>query len=119
MAKTIGYVAELLGEAQVRGTDDIIRVLSLGDQIQEGDVLTTGIGTQILLEFFDGNKLQLGENSEVLLDQTVFSNLQNFPDTSVDQLAELLALDAAPDDDAPDDAAEWEGKTDKLSLLEE
>jgi hypothetical protein len=31
MAKNIGFIAELLGDAQLRGTDGIIRVLSLGE----------------------------------------------------------------------------------------
>ena len=33
MAKSIGFVAELHGDAQVRGIDGIIRVLNLGDPI--------------------------------------------------------------------------------------
>ncbi|MCP4981259.1 MAG: hypothetical protein GY935_12275, partial [Gammaproteobacteria bacterium] len=68
--KSIGYVAELIGDAQVRSIDGVIRVLSIGDQINEGDVLTTGISTQIVLEFYDGQKLQLGENTEILLDES-------------------------------------------------
>ena len=103
MAKSIGYVAELHGDAQVRGIDGIVRVLSLGDPIKEGDVLTTGIGARILLEFFDGNALQLGENIEMLLDETVFSSLQQFSDARVDQLDDLLALgDAAINNQTPE-----------------
>ena len=103
MAKSIGFVAELHGDAQVRGIDGIIRVLNLGDPIKEGDVLTTGIGTLISLEFFDGNALQLGENIEMLLDESVFASLQSFADARVDQLDDLFALgDAAIDNQTPE-----------------
>ncbi|MCP4877993.1 MAG: retention module-containing protein, partial [Gammaproteobacteria bacterium] len=90
--KSIGYVAELIGDAQVRSIDGVIRVLSIGDQINEGDVLTTGISTQIVLEFYDGQKLQLGENTEILLDESVFASLNAYPDDRADQLAELQSL---------------------------
>ena len=33
--KSIGYVADLTGEAQVRTVEGIIKVLSIGDQINE------------------------------------------------------------------------------------
>ena len=90
--KNIGYVADLVGDAQVRGTDGVIRVLSIGDQISEGDILTTGVNTNIVLEFYDGQKLQLGENTELLLDESVFAGLGDYPDARADQLAELQSL---------------------------
>ena len=90
--KSIGYVVELVGGAQVRSVDGVIRVLSIGDQIHEGDILTTGLNTQIVLEFFDGHKLQVGENTEMLLDESVFAGLNAYPDDRADQLAELQNL---------------------------
>ncbi|MCP4389270.1 MAG: retention module-containing protein, partial [Gammaproteobacteria bacterium] len=90
--KSIGYVADLIGDAQVRGVDGIIRVLSIGDQINEGDILTTGVNTDIVLEFHNGQKLQLGENTEMLLDESVFASLNAYPDARADQLAELQSL---------------------------
>ena len=90
--KSIGYVADLKGDAQVRGVDGVIRVLGIGDPIHEGDLLTTGIGTRIQLEFYDGNKLQLGENTEMLLDESVFAGLEPYPDARADQLTELQSL---------------------------
>ena len=71
--KSIGYVVELVGDAQVRSVEGITRVLSIGDQVHEGDLLITGVGTQIELQFYDGARLQVGESSQVLLDETVFS----------------------------------------------
>ncbi|MDH3448243.1 MAG: retention module-containing protein, partial [Gammaproteobacteria bacterium] len=90
--KSIGYVAELIGDAQVRSVDGVIRILSIGDQINEGDILTTGVNTEIVLEFHDGRKLQLGENTEILLDESVFASLTDYPDERADQLAELQSL---------------------------
>jgi hypothetical protein len=90
--KSIGYVVELVGGAQVRSVEGVIRVLSIGDQIHEGDILTTGLNTQIVLEFFDGHKLQVGENTEMLLDESVFAGLNAYPDDRADQLAELQNL---------------------------
>ena len=90
--KSIGYVADLVGDAQVRSVDGVIRVLSIGDQIHEGDILTTGVNTDIVLEFYNGQKLQLGENTEILLDESVFASLNAYPDARADQLAELQSL---------------------------
>jgi hypothetical protein len=90
--KSIGYVADLVGDAQVRGVDGVIRILAIGDKINEGDVLTTGVGTDIVLELYNGQKLQLGENTEILLDESVFAALDPYPDARADQLAELQSL---------------------------
>ncbi len=91
-SKSIGIVVELSGEAQVRSIDGVIRVLSVGDQVHEGDLLSTGTATRIQIEFYDGARLQLGENTELLLDETVFAGLEPYPDNRADQLAELQSL---------------------------
>jgi len=78
--KHIGFVTDLEGAAQIRGVDGVIRVLSIGDAVYDGDVLTTATGAKILLEFFNGRQLNLGANTEVLLDESVTSGLDNYPD---------------------------------------
>ena len=90
--KSIGIVVELIGDAQVRSVDGVIRVLSIGDQINEGDLLTTGLNTRIQIEFFSGQKLQVGADTELLLDESVFAGLDAYPDSRADQLAELQSL---------------------------
>ena len=90
--KNIGYVVELTGSAEIKTVEGIIKVLSAGDKIHEGDILTTGVGTEILLEFYNGQQLQVSENSEVLLDESVFADLQPLGDDRADQLAELQQL---------------------------
>ena len=73
--KSIGFVVDLIGDAQVRSVDGVIRVLSIGDKINEGDILTTGLNTRIVLEFYDGHTLQVGESTALLLDESVFASL--------------------------------------------
>jgi Ca2+-binding RTX toxin-like protein len=90
--KNIGFVTDLEGVAQIRSVDGVIRVLSIGDAVHDGDVLTTAPGAEILLEFFNGNKLNLGESTEVLLDETVITGLDTYPDDQVDQLLQLEGL---------------------------
>ena len=91
--KSIGFVVELSGDAQIRSDDGVIRVLNIGDAVYEGEILTTGVSTNIILEFFDGARLQLGDYSEILLDETVFSALDYIVDRQVDQVDALEALD--------------------------
>ncbi|MCP4769383.1 MAG: tandem-95 repeat protein, partial [Gammaproteobacteria bacterium] len=88
-SKIIGFVVELTGSAQIRTFEGVIKVLSIGDTVSDGDLLITGLNTQIVLEFFDGRSLQVGASTELLLDETVFAGLDAFPDDRVDQLAEL------------------------------
>ncbi len=90
--KSIGYVVDLIGDAQVRGVDGVIRVLSIGDKINDGDILSTGLNAQIVLEFYNGQRFQVGENTEMLLDESVYASLNSYPDDRVDQLAELQSL---------------------------
>ncbi|MBL6998981.1 MAG: retention module-containing protein, partial [Gammaproteobacteria bacterium] len=90
--KNIGFVVELTGSAEVRSAEGIIKVLSQGDKIYEGDVLKTAINTEIVLEFFNGQQLVIGENTEILMDETVFAGLEPYTDDRVDQLAELQQL---------------------------
>ncbi|MCP4486984.1 MAG: hypothetical protein GY820_06645, partial [Gammaproteobacteria bacterium] len=90
--KSIGYVIELAGSAEVKTVEGIIKVLSIGDKIHDGDILTTGVYAEIRIEFYNGRHLQISENSEVLLDESVYANLQILSDDRVDQLAELQQL---------------------------
>ncbi len=87
--KNIGIIVELKGSAEVRDVDGIIKVLNQGDKVYEGDVISTGNNTEILVEFFNGQRLTVAENTEVLMDETVFGSLQPYTDDRVDQLADI------------------------------
>ncbi|MCP3688996.1 MAG: hypothetical protein GY784_11320, partial [Gammaproteobacteria bacterium] len=74
--KIIGYVVELAGSAEIRSAEGIIKVLTVGAKIYDGDALITGIRTDVLIEFYNGRQLQIGENTEVLLDESVYADFQ-------------------------------------------
>ena len=87
--KNIGYIAELTGAAQVRTAEGIINVLSVGDKVSDRDVLITGQGSNVIIAFYSGQKLQVGENAEVLLDETVYAENSSYTDEQVDQITAL------------------------------
>ena len=87
--KNIGYIADLTGSAQIRTADGFIRIVSIGDTVSDRDVLITGQGETVSIVFNSGQKLQVAENSEVLLDETVSSISSNYSDEQVDQLTTL------------------------------
>ncbi len=71
-AKIIGNVAHLEGSAEVRTPDGVVKLLSVGDQVHEGDLLVTGSATDVRISFLSGKQLEVGADSEVLLDETVY-----------------------------------------------
>ncbi len=86
--KTIGYISELSGSAEIRSFEGIIRVIKVGDIVRDGDVLITGKSTQVVVTFYDGHQLRLGEEAEVLLDDTVSYN-GSYEQGEVDQVLSL------------------------------
>ncbi len=90
--RSIGYIVELTGDAQICGGDGVIRTPVIDGQINESDIVSTSVNTRIELEFHDGEKLKIGENTEVLLDQPVFIGLNSYPDEHTDKLTELQGL---------------------------
>ncbi|MBL1293176.1 MAG: retention module-containing protein, partial [Thiotrichales bacterium] len=87
--KSIGYITELAGSAEIRSADGIIRVINIGDIVHDGDVLITGINTDVVIAFYSGRELLVDEKGEILLDETVSYNLGEFDDTQVDQVTAL------------------------------
>ncbi|MDH5785568.1 MAG: retention module-containing protein, partial [Chromatiales bacterium] len=67
----IGAVEQLVGSAQVRGVEGTIRVLAVGDKVYEGEILITNDTTSIIITFYSGAKVEVGSNTEVLLDESV------------------------------------------------
>ncbi len=92
ITKSIGFIAELIGSAEVKTVDGLIKVLSQGDKLSEGDILSTAVNSQATIEFYDGQTLVISENTEILMDETVFSGLNPYPQENIDQLAELQQL---------------------------
>ena len=87
--KNIGYIVDLMGTAEVRTAEGIIKVLSIGDTVSDRDVLITGPGSNVVIEFYSGQKLQVSEDAEILLDETVYTNEVLATDSQVDQISAL------------------------------
>ncbi|MDF1588136.1 MAG: retention module-containing protein [Gammaproteobacteria bacterium] len=73
MAAQIGIVKALIGTATATAADGTIRNLQIGDQVFANELITTGAGSAIELEFADGSLMDLGRNSQAILDDTIFN----------------------------------------------
>ncbi len=87
--KIVGYVADLEGSVQVRTADGVIKVLNIGDTVNERDVLMTGDAANVAISFYSGQRLQVAGNQEVLLDETVYAEISSYTDEQVDEMASL------------------------------
>ena len=96
--KNIGFISEISGSAQVRTEEGVIKVVNIGDVVQNGDVLMTGLNSQVVVTFYCGHKVQFGANSVTLLDETVSSEQLAYSDQQVDQLDQVAALQQAIED---------------------
>ena len=90
--KTIGHVTELTGSAEIRTPDGSIKLVAAGDSVADGDLLITGSATQVKIDFLSGKKLEVGEDTEILFDETVY-RAEAFADADV--MADVLALQQA------------------------
>ena len=92
MATQIGIVKAIFGEATATAADGSIRTLQAGDKVFANELITTGPGGAIEIEFADGSVMDLGRNSQAMLDSEVF-------DPNATAVAE------GAQDDVPDDVA--------------
>ena len=122
--KNVGYVVDLQGAAQVRAADGVIKVLNIGDIVSDRDLLITGEAANVVIAFYSGQRLQVGSNEEVLLDETVYAEVSSYTDEQVDELASLqealVAMQRAilegEDVDVLDSAAAGSDKSDTEAL---
>ena len=92
MAAQIGVVKAIIGEVTATAADGSIRTLQAGDRVFANELITTGPGGAIEIEFADGSVMDLGRNSQAMLDSEVF----DLNDT---------ALAEGAQEDVPDDVA--------------
>jgi hypothetical protein len=71
-AQTIGNAAKVVRnvEGNFQGT---VRKIEISGAVQQNELIQTGAESATELHFLDGTTLQLGANSEMLLDEIVFS----------------------------------------------
>jgi hypothetical protein len=67
LAQGTGVVAHLDGTAQVQTGTATPRVLRLGDQVLQGDTISTGANSNIVLRFDDGEVAALSQNSRMTI----------------------------------------------------
>jgi len=73
MATEIGIVKALIGTATATAADGTVRNLQIGDQIFADELVSTGATGAIEIEFADGSVMDLGRDSQALLDNAVFN----------------------------------------------
>ena len=68
-ARAIGTVGELVGRCLVTSHGETqARSLSVGAEVYEGDRIRTSAGARLRLELIDGSVVQLGEQTDLVLD---------------------------------------------------
>ena len=91
MATQIGIVKTLTGEVTATAADGSIRTLQVGDRVYANELISTGQAGALEIEFSDGSIMDLGRNSQAMLDSAVFD-----PSSAVADASE---------EDVPDDVA--------------
>ncbi len=102
MATQIGVVKAMIGEVTATAADGSIRTLQLGDMVYANELISTGTGGAVEIEFADGSVMDLGRNSQAMLDSEVF-------DPNAAAVAETASEDV-PDDVAAIQQALLEGE---------
>jgi hypothetical protein len=67
LAQGSAVVASLVGAAQVQTGNATPRVLRLGDQVLQGDTVSTGPSSSLILKFDDGEVAALTQNSRMTI----------------------------------------------------
>ncbi len=89
MVTEIGIVKALIGTAVVTAVDGSQRNLLVGDRVYADEIITTGDASAIEIEFSDGSLMDLGRNSQALLDSEIFDPQQAIESTRDVDIAEL------------------------------
>lgn len=72
MATQIGIIKAIIGSATATSADGSIRTLQAGDAVFQDDLITTGAASAVEIEFNDGSVMDLGRNSQAMLDSDIF-----------------------------------------------
>lgn len=72
MATEAGVISALIGTATATAVDGTVRNLQLGDKVYPNEIITTGLAGAIEIEFPDGSVMDLGRNSQAVLDSETF-----------------------------------------------
>uniref|UniRef100_UPI003F69B9D0 retention module-containing protein n=1 Tax=Methylophaga sp. TaxID=2024840 RepID=UPI003F69B9D0 len=73
MATQIGIIKAVNGNVTATAADGSIRTLQAGDRVYANELISTGSAGAVEVEFADGSVMDLGRNSQALLDNAVFN----------------------------------------------
>lgn len=71
MATQIGFISAIIGTATATTPDGATRQLQAGDKVYQNELITTGPGGAIEIQFSDGSIMDLGRQSQAMLDTSV------------------------------------------------
>jgi hypothetical protein len=94
MAIQIGIVKALIGTVTATSADGSTRDLQVGDSVYADELVSTGSGGAVELEFADGSVMDLGRDSQALLDNSVF-NPEALAETAATAVSDADAIQAA------------------------
>ncbi|MBL1320592.1 MAG: retention module-containing protein [Methylophaga sp.] len=122
MATEIGIVKALIGSAVITAADGSQRNLVVGDRVYADEIITTGDGSAIEIEFSDGSLMDLGRNSQALLDNEIFDPQQTIvsaTDLDIAGLQDALVdgEDPTQQGDAPAAGPESEGGNEGVTTV--
>ncbi|EEF78887.1 retention module-containing protein [Methylophaga thiooxydans] len=92
MATQIGVIKAVLGTVTATAMDGSTRTLQIGDRVYANELISTGQSGAVEIEFADGSVMDLGRNSQAMLDNGVFD-------------PEATSVADAPSEDIPEDVA--------------
>jgi VCBS repeat-containing protein len=90
MAIEIGFVKVLTGTATATAVDGTQRALNIGDRVYADELISTGSASAIEIQFADGTLMDLGRNTQALLDNEVFDPQQAIIESANE--VDILAL---------------------------
>lgn len=106
-----GIVKAVTGIVKAIAVDGTERMLQIGDRVLPNEQIITGDGGAIAVEFSDGTTLDLGRNSDAILNEaTLFSNIGNkqASPTLEDVQEEVAAIQQALTEDQTFDPSKLE-----------
>lgn len=71
-ATTAGTIIAFKGEVTATDSQGTLRSLVNSDSISVGDVVRTGVGSYVVIEFIDGAKATIRPESEIVIDRYAF-----------------------------------------------
>lgn len=92
MATQIGVITAVVGTVTATAEDGSIRTLQAGDRVYANEVISTGPAGAIEIEFADGSVMDLGRDSQAMLDSAVFNpNVTEFAESEGDDVPDDVA----------------------------